>query len=203
MGPLVSCIMPTQNRRRFIPRAIESFLLQDWPEKELVVVDSGDDRVEDLIREVPNAKYIFYTEPRSEWLPNVPIGTKRNIACENASGEIIVHFDDDDYSHPGRISNQIKYLRESGKSVVGYNWIKEFSEFTTNTNDYQVPPGWAAGTSLCYLKAYWEKHRFPATSFGEDWTFIEVARDSGEFASCDGQKYITSTAHSGNTCKRG
>jgi glycosyltransferase involved in cell wall biosynthesis len=200
---LVSAIMPTQNRRRFIPRAIESFLLQDWPEKELVVVDSGTDRVEDLIREVPNAKYIFYTEPCPEWRPNVPIGTKRNIACENATGEIIVHFDDDDYSQPNRISDQVEKLRESGKSVVGYNRIKEFSEFTGNLNEYAVPNDMAAGTSLCYRKSWWVNHKFKHTSFGEDWMFIEEAKELNELITGDGRQFITSTAHPGNTCKRG
>jgi glycosyltransferase involved in cell wall biosynthesis len=200
---LVSAIMPTQNRRKFIPRAIESFLLQDWPEKELVVVDSGTDRVEDLIREVPNAKYIFYTEPCPEWRPNVPIGTKRNIACENASGEIIVHFDDDDYSQPDRISDQVKKLQKSGKSVVGYNRIKEFSVFSNNLNEYAVAEDMAAGTSLCYRKSWWANHKFPATSFGEDWTFIEEAKDLRELVTGDGRQFITSTAHPGNTCKRG
>jgi glycosyltransferase involved in cell wall biosynthesis len=200
---LVSAIMPTHNRREFVKRAIRSFIEQDWPEKELVVVDSGTDRVEDLIREIPNAKYVFYTEPCPEWRPNVPIGTKRNIACENASGEIIVHFDDDDYSQPNRISDQVKKLQESGKSVVGYNRIKEFSVFSNNLNEYAVAEDMAAGTSLCYRKSWWREHKFKHTSFGEDWMFIEEAKEANELITGDGRQFITSTAHPGNTCKRG
>jgi glycosyltransferase involved in cell wall biosynthesis len=195
--------MPTQNRRSFIPRAIESFLIQDWPEKELIVVDSGTDRVEDLIKEVPNAKYIFYTEPRPEWLPNVPIGTKRNIACDNASGEIICHWDDDDFSNKGRIPHQVNRLIASGKSVVGYNRIREFSTFVVGFTEYAVPENMTCGTSLCYLKSWWEKHKFKHTSFGEDWMFAEEALELGELLTGDGRDFITSTAHPGNTCKRG
>ena len=37
--PLVSCIMPTADRRRFVPRAVHQFLAQDYPNKELVILD--------------------------------------------------------------------------------------------------------------------------------------------------------------------
>ena len=47
--PLVSCIMPTYNRRHFVPRAIRSFLRQDFPHKELVIVDDGAEAVGDLV----------------------------------------------------------------------------------------------------------------------------------------------------------
>jgi hypothetical protein len=43
--PLVSCIMPTANRRRFVPEAIRLFLAQDYLEKELVILDDGEDSV--------------------------------------------------------------------------------------------------------------------------------------------------------------
>ena len=42
-----SCIMPRANRRRFVPHAIRSFLAQDYPSKELVILDGGDESVED------------------------------------------------------------------------------------------------------------------------------------------------------------
>ena len=46
---LVSCVMPTHNRRDFILTAIDCFLNQTYPEKELVIVDDGSDRVKDII----------------------------------------------------------------------------------------------------------------------------------------------------------
>ncbi len=47
--PLVSCIMPTRDRRAFVPRAIAYFLRQDYANKELVIVDDGTDPVSDLV----------------------------------------------------------------------------------------------------------------------------------------------------------
>lgn len=36
---LVSCIMPTYNRRAPVPRAIRYFLRQDYPKRELILLD--------------------------------------------------------------------------------------------------------------------------------------------------------------------
>ena len=47
--PLVSCVMPTADRRRFVPQAIGYFLAQDYPNRELVIVDDGKESVEDLV----------------------------------------------------------------------------------------------------------------------------------------------------------
>jgi hypothetical protein len=49
--------MPTYNRRHFVPRAIEYSLRQDYPNKELIVVDDGHESVSDL---VPNSDRIRY-----------------------------------------------------------------------------------------------------------------------------------------------
>ena len=54
----VSCIMPTANRRRFIPATLEMFLAQDYSNKELVIVDDGADRVDDIVPKHPHIRYI-------------------------------------------------------------------------------------------------------------------------------------------------
>ena len=55
---LVSCIMPTYNRRAFVPDAITYFLQQDYDNKELVIVDDGTDCIEDLVPIHPQIRYI-------------------------------------------------------------------------------------------------------------------------------------------------
>ena len=70
--PLVSCIMPTCNRRRFVPRAIDYFLRQDYPNKELVIIGDGTDRVADLILADPRIRYFGLPQCAST-------GAKRNL----------------------------------------------------------------------------------------------------------------------------
>src|SRR5262245_66654207 len=78
--PLVSCIMPTRQRRAFVPAAIRQFLEQDYPERELLVIDDGGDPVRDLIpADDPRVRYVFLERRRT-------IGAKRNLACDLARG---------------------------------------------------------------------------------------------------------------------
>ncbi|MCU1245662.1 MAG: glycosyl transferase family 2, partial [Acidobacteria bacterium] len=55
--PLVSCIMPTFERRAFIPQAMHCFLSQDYPNLELIVVDDGNDPIADLLPSDPRIVY--------------------------------------------------------------------------------------------------------------------------------------------------
>src|SRR5215471_6882917 len=84
--PLVSCIMPTANRRRFVPEAVRLFLAQDYSNKELVIVDDGEDSAADLIPKHRQIRYLRLDNRQST-------GAKRNLACTVASGGIIAHWD--------------------------------------------------------------------------------------------------------------
>jgi glycosyltransferase involved in cell wall biosynthesis len=58
-------------------------------------------------------------------LPGRPtIGAKRNIGVEAATGEVVAHFDDDDWSAPGRLEEQVRRLVSSGASVSGFRSMK-------------------------------------------------------------------------------
>ena len=83
--PLVTCIMPTSGRRRFVPQAIRSFLRQDYTNTELLIIDDGADSVSDCVPEDPRIRY-FRLDGK------LTIGAKRNFACEQARGEFIIHW---------------------------------------------------------------------------------------------------------------
>jgi glycosyltransferase involved in cell wall biosynthesis len=57
--PLASCIMPTYNRRHFVPQAIKYFLRQDYPHKELIILDDGTDKIRDLVLDFPEMQYFL------------------------------------------------------------------------------------------------------------------------------------------------
>src|SRR5260370_5100183 len=110
--PLVSCIMPTRNRRAFVRQAIWYFLRQDYPAKELIVLDDGDDPVADLIQKDDRVRY-------ERLLARLSLGAKRNRACELSRGTLIAHWDDDDWQAPNRLSLQVRALLDSGAEVCG------------------------------------------------------------------------------------
>ena len=117
--PFVSVCTPTYNRRQFIPNIIKCFQNQNYPKElmEWIVVDDGEDSVEDLFKGVECVKY-FREETKMK------LGRKRNFMHEKTKGEIIVYMDDDDYYPPDRVNHAVNRLRAvpralaAGSSIV-------------------------------------------------------------------------------------
>jgi len=166
--PLVSCLMPTYNRRAFVPRAIQYFLRQDYPNKELVILDDGSDPVEDLVPPDGSIRYIRLAK-------KTPLGAKRNQACQAARGDLLMHWDDDDWMAPHRIRCQVEALLAQGAEICGLRQMLFFDPRTDQTWLYTYPANqrpWLAGGSLLYTRAFWKQAPFPPVEIGEDTRFI-------------------------------
>ena len=164
----MSCIIPTRNRRRFVGQAVRYFLRQDYEPKELVVVDDGEDEVRDLLPDDPRVTYRRLAGP-------VPLGSKRNLACGLSRGEVIAHWDDDDWMSPDRLSRQVDVLVSSGAVACGTRSLLYYSPKTARAWWYVHPsahPPWLAGGTLVYRRSAWERHRFPDVPTGEDAAFV-------------------------------
>ncbi len=189
---LVSCIIPTKGRPQFVQRAIDCFLSQDWPDKELLILDDLAQRSCPTPPSIPGVTY---------WqVMGQTIGAKRNLLCSRARGHIIAHLDDDDWSAPGRLTDQVTRLVETGASVTGYNVV----EFRRTDGlrwifDASKRPHYAVGTSLVYLRSWWAAHPFPDVNKGEDNAFVFGARD---LVAADARGLMWASIHSGNTCAR-
>jgi len=173
--PLVSCIMPTANREKYIPFAINYFLQQDYPNKELVIIDDGKYSVRHLIVDSPKIRY-FYTEPLGT------IGLKRNYAIKKSTGTIIMHWDDDDWHAHDWISQQVNFLLKTKADITGIKHVHYYSAlmqtFWQGDSHNRNNPNsrvWLNGATLAYLKSYWEKHPFEDLQKGEDDQFIQHA----------------------------
>ncbi|MGH2497396.1 MAG: glycosyltransferase [Ktedonobacteraceae bacterium] len=166
--PLVSCIMPTFNRRAFVPQAIAYFLRQDYSNRELIIIDDGSDPVDDLI---PEDARICYTRLNAK----AALGAKRNRACEQARGDIIAHWDDDDWQAPRRLSYQVEALLREGTDVCGIHNLLFYDMDAECAWRYVYPEhqrAWLSGSTLCYRRAFWDSNRFAAINVGEDARFV-------------------------------
>jgi len=110
--PFVSICTPTFNRRPFIPYMIKCFEHQKYPKNrmEWIIIDDGTDKIEDLVKDIPQVKYFKYDE-------KMPLGKKRNIMHEKSKGDIIVYMDDDDYYPPDRVSHAVEMLTKNKKAL--------------------------------------------------------------------------------------
>lgn len=172
--PLVSCIMPTANRQKYIPFAINYFLNQDYSHRELIIVDDGKESIRQLLPENDTIKY-FYTEPLGT------IGKKRNFACEQARGEIIMHWDDDDWYAEDWISKQVDFLISSGADICGIEHINFYSTekdtfwigIAKNRNNPLRSSQWMSGATIAYWRTFWRQHPFKDLQQAEDDDFIK------------------------------
>lgn len=166
--PLVSCIMPTYNRQCFIPNAITQFLKQDYPNKELIIIDDSDVSIKPLIPDSNMIQYHYLNE-------KLDIGSKRNIANQMSKGQIIIHLDDDDFYDTNWIAIQVSFLLENQLEITGLSLPLFYDNAASVMWQYTYPNSerpWIYGATLCYTKQLWELNPFPTMNIGEDNAFV-------------------------------
>ena len=193
MTPRLSAIMPTADRRRFVPDAIAAFLAQGRDDAELVILDDGTDGVADLIPADPRVRYFRETPRRA-------LGDKRNRLCELARGDILLHWDDDDWHAPDRIARQLEAIEASGADICGLDRVIFLADDGAQAWDYvyRGRERWICGGSLAYRRAYWERHPFPALRSGEDTRWVFSAAGAAIHA-MDSADLFVARVHAGNT----
>ncbi len=103
----VSVICPTYNRADRHKNLFIAFDHQTYKDKELLVFDDSEE---------PSDFFTQLSDPRVRYfhLPSrIALGLKRDFLIQKAEGEIIAHFDDDDYYAPGYLEYMVPYLEKS------------------------------------------------------------------------------------------
>lgn len=192
---LVSYLCLTRNRREWLPQAIQSFKAQTWPDRELIILA---DSVSDVAGIYPDDERVTIYVPKDKPYWHT-IGSKRNAACELAHGEILANFDDDDWSAPGRIEDQVNRLIDSGKSVTAYKNVRftDGEKVWINTN---WPMGF--GTSHMFTRDWWKQHPYPDLNDSEDMHFLAAAMKAKQFVVADCGEHLLASIHDANTCPR-
>ena len=88
---LVACLTPTRDRRLYLPLAIQCFLNQTHTDRELLILDDGDDDIRDLI---PKDRRITCVRNPAA---HATLGAKLNALAAMTSAEVLCNWDDDDW----------------------------------------------------------------------------------------------------------
>lgn len=182
--------MPTANRRAFVPAAIEMFLRQTYADKELIIVDDGEDPVADLIPHDASVRYI--REAR-----RLSVGDKRNLACEAARGDVVLHWDDDDWYAPWRVSYQVDQLTRAKLELCGLNHALFVDAAAREAWEFEKPLG-LIGATFGYPRSLWRTHPFPNSNIGEDTAFWHSAENHRREALQD-NRFFVCRIHRSNT----
>jgi glycosyltransferase involved in cell wall biosynthesis len=181
MASFVSVIIPCYNQARFLREAVESALGQDYPAKEVIVINDGS---EDNVREVVSR---FKDKIISLEQENKGVSAARNTGIRAARGKYIAFLDSDDACLPHALRDRASYLDNNpdtalvcANSLVFYetglperlyssqgNTPTNFANFRWETVDYYPAVSTVMVRNFCFAKTgYFEE---TLRIGGEDW----------------------------------
>jgi glycosyltransferase involved in cell wall biosynthesis len=137
-NPLVSIIIPTLNRYKYLKDVLEDLEKQDYNNFEVLVVDQSEPFREDFYQEFKLNLKVSYQKEKALWLA-------RNTAIQSSKGDYILLFDDDSRVESDWISEHLKCLdffnadMSSGVSIskvgakvpTNYSFFKESDQLDT------------------------------------------------------------------------
>lgn len=118
--PVITIGLTSYNAEDTILRALESALMQDWPRTEIIIVDdaSKDNSVSLIRKKIEDkANVVLHVNET-----NKGAEAGRNYIIQNATGDFVAFFDDDDESLPARLRLQheaiTSYEGKKGARIV-------------------------------------------------------------------------------------
>jgi len=172
--PRISCLMVTAARRRLVRRSLLCFRKQTYPNRELVVVDDGADDLADLLADLPprDVRYVKLGKRAGNVL-----GRLRNISLEQAGGNLLTAWDDDDWYHPRRLEIQAEALRGGHRSCVLSSVLMHLDTPDFSRRPFHGRFRDGAPGSLLFPRDL--SVRYPESARGEDTVFLRAWRGKG------------------------
>ena len=196
--PLISCVMPTAGRAKFIAQSIHYFLLQDYPNKELIIVYNKDGDLPD-IQFPPSVKLVRAATKI--------LGGKRNEGNRHAKGSIIAQWDDDDLYNTQRLTKQAMPIINGEAHITGLNGFAFYELFAdqsylpTEQLFNAAFQGTVAGGTLVYARYIWEQvSQYPNMPYSEDFYFLQrLLKKKAVLKSIEGFNLFVYLRHDVNT----
>ena len=200
--PDISILTITKDRRIFMPLAKYSYMIQSYPEDKLewVIVDDGDDPIEDTLIGVPNVKYVKCD-------PGMTISQKRNLAVESAMYDIMVTMDDDDVYPNNSVLHRVAMMLKEPVRQCGFCTTIPCYDITKFSSFMNVPPMTlhmserVSEATLVFTRQFWNEGKFDEkVQIGEGNAFIRGREQMCRELSP--QDVIVSLIHPKNTSSR-
>jgi len=162
--PRVSCIMPTYGRPDYVSESIAMFLSQDYPNKELIVLNDCPGQT-------------FQCDCKDVIVINRPnrfasLGEKRNECILRSTGDLIAVWDDDDLYLPWHLRFTVEQMR---LHKTEFYRAAEFWAYwgEDHLSNNKAIKGWISHPQVLYTKELWNRvGGYPAMNVGEDAAFF-------------------------------
>lgn len=170
--PLISCVLPTVGKIKVLQESIQSFLNQDYPNKELILFNNYP--FSDLIFNHDNVLVINHKgEVHSA-------GQARNLATMYARGEYICGWDDDDIVLPNKLSKQMEAMSDN-IAVATQAYYSEYNKILKNMGTY--------ANSILFKKSYWLNRPYTHSN-DDDTNMFNAINSTGKLLIINDPLYI-------------
>jgi glycosyltransferase involved in cell wall biosynthesis len=197
-SPVVSCIMPTKNRRKFVNRSIQMWLDAEREYSgivQLIVLEDGDDNCQDLT--VARSLPILYRRFEGS------LGAKLNEGARLARGKYLIRWDDDDFQHPARIANVVKHFELTGAAMVGMSSMPFWREGDQDVWVYNAGDArYCSGSGQAFRCDWALSNPHPETNIGEDYEMTQAAARQSVLSTISGTDWVVACTHNAHTSAR-
>jgi len=114
--PVVTVLVPTFNRRRYLAGALAGVVRQSYRNLQIIVINDGGEDVSDIVNSFGDERLIFID--RKE---NRGKAFSLNEALPRAEGKYIAYLDDDDLYYPNHVETLVAALENNSDCQVAYS----------------------------------------------------------------------------------
>lgn len=199
--PNISICTITYNRSKFVPLMLLNINNTNYPKDKIewiIVDDSNNNKLKELLPKDLNIKYIKLKNKTN-------IGEKRNLSIQNASNEIILIMDDDDYYPAKSFTNRVNKLLNENVDIV-FSTIIPCFDINKYISYINVPDinenikNRISESTLCFKKSYWKNNKFNNKSKKNEG--YDIINDKTNFYEINSQDIIISLSHKNNSTNR-
>lgn len=199
--PNISICTITYNRSKFLPLMLLNINNTNYPKNKIewiIIDDSANDKLKELLPKDLNIKYIKLKNKTN-------IGEKRNLSIQNASNEIILIMDDDDYYPAESFTNRVNKLLNENVDIV-FSTIIPCFDINKYISYINVPDinenikNRISEATLCFKKSYWKNNKFNNKSKKNEG--YDIINDKTNFCEINSQNIIISLSHKNNSTNR-
>ena len=152
--------------------AILYFQRQDYPNKQLLIIDDGSDAIADLVPADERIRVVRLSRRISVGAKPQPRVRAIEPVRSSPTGMTTTGH------APHRLSYQVDHLLKSAAAICGLKDLLFLDIRDGKAWQYNYPNGqrpWLSGNSLVYTRAFWAAHRFPEINVGEDSRLVWTA----------------------------
>ena len=132
-NPLVTIIITTYNRPKFLPIAIQSVINQLYTNWELIVVNDAGQDVKEIVDSFSDHRIVYILKEK-----NAGLGAARNTGIENAHGQYVCFLDDDDQIYPQHFLLLVKFMQENDYKIAYTDAVCHVLQKQNDSDDYIV-----------------------------------------------------------------